>query len=137
MSSFITTLIFALLASQISVLAAPVSPAADTLEKRLTRSGRGTWFKPGMGNCGQRNTDNDPIVAIGGHLYNQNNGGNCDQWVQITANGKTAYGLTRDSCPECSDDDLDMSPSLFKKFAGLDVGVLDIKWSFKPKGWSP
>lgn len=25
---------------------------------------------------------------------------------------------------------IDMSPSLFKKFADLDVGVIDITWSF-------
>ncbi|KAJ8080418.1 hypothetical protein PM082_017251 [Marasmius tenuissimus] len=137
MIPFLPTLVFVFFASLMTASAAPVASSSHNLEKRLTHHGRGTWFRPGMGNCGKRNTDNDPIVAIGRNLYNRNGGGNCDQWVSITANGKTAYGLTRDSCPECSDDDLDMSPSLFKRFDNLDVGVLDIKWEFKPKGWTP
>ncbi|KAK1226261.1 hypothetical protein PQX77_010734 [Marasmius sp. AFHP31] len=137
MVPFIPTLVLVFFASLMTVSAAPVAFSSHYLEKRLTRHGRGTWFKPGMGNCGKRNNDNDPIVAIGGNLYNRNGGRNCDQWVSITANGKTAYGLTRDSCPECSDDDLDMSPSLFKRFDNLDAGVLDIKWQFEPKGWTP
>ena len=87
---------------------------------------QGTWFHPGLGHCGKRNNDNDAIVAIGIGRYGS--GSNCDQvrvtrltkvtlssihhpflkWVQITnlANGRTAYGLTRDSCQSCSTEDL-------------------------------
>ncbi|EEB94322.1 hypothetical protein MPER_06879 [Moniliophthora perniciosa FA553] len=48
------------------------------------------------------------IVAIGKHLYDQNHGSNCGQWVTITntENNKVAHGLVRDSCPSCSDNDL-------------------------------
>jgi hypothetical protein len=78
------------------------------------------------------------------------------QWIAITANGRTAYGLTRDSCPSCGQGDLgtsiycpadlqdlivpiivDMSPSLFKNFAGLDAGELKISWHFMTKGFKP
>jgi hypothetical protein len=79
------------------------------------------------------------------------------QWIQITANGKTTYGQTRDSCPSCGTGDLgtnvydanvvdrispnlftvDMSPSLFQQFAGLDVGELKISWHFMAKSWKP
>jgi len=122
-------------------LAAPVPQDGSlaALDKRVTHTGRGTWFEVGLGNCGITNTDSDPIVAIAKSRYDANDGANCGQWIQITdtANGKTAYGLTRDSCQSCGDGDLDMSPSLFEKFASLDVGELSISWNFMNKDWSP
>ncbi|KAF9005436.1 Non-catalytic module family EXPN protein, partial [Cyathus striatus] len=135
-----TLLIIALFASVLVSLASPV-PVADgqlvDIEKRLTRTGRGTWFIPGLGNCGQVNTQSDLIVAIGKGLYDRNGGSNCDQYVQIvnTSNGKSVYAKTRDSCPSCSDNDLDMSPATFQKLASLDVGVLKISWHFMNKSW--
>ena len=77
------------------------------------------------------------------------------QWMQITntANGKTVYAKTRDSCPGCGDNDLglfeylfqllsinhglDMSPAVFKQMASLDTGVIHVSWHFMAKGWSP
>ncbi|ESK95821.1 non-catalytic module family expn protein [Moniliophthora roreri MCA 2997] len=105
----------------------------------LTHTGRGTWFNVGEGNCGGWDTNDHHIVAIGKHLYDQNHGSNCGQWVTITntKNNKVAHGLVRDSCPSCSDDDLDMSPSLFQLLGSLDEGVLPIAWHFEAKGWSP
>jgi len=94
-------------------------------------------FLLGKGNCGKFNTDNDFIVAIGKGLYDRNGGSNCDQWVEIVANGKKAYGMTRDSCPECSDNDLDMSTGLFKKFAPLKTGIITVSWHFMKRGWKP
>ena len=38
------------------------------------------------------------------------NGGNCNQWVYIKApNGKSVYAQTRDKCPGCGIDELDLS----------------------------
>lgn len=83
------------------------------------------------------------------------------QWVHITnlANGKSAWGQTRDSCPSCGSGDLgaylfreqhaqtpllicdfvyaDMSPSLFQQLGSLDTGVLSISWHFENKNFSP
>jgi len=129
-------------ASILLVLGSPL-PVSGTevvdLEKRITHTGRGTWFHVGLGNCGKVNKDSDLIVAISKSLYDSNHGTNCDQYVQIknTANGKVAYGLTRDSCQSCGQGDLDMSPGLFKKLGSLDQGVLKISWNFKAKGWHP
>ncbi|THV03881.1 riboflavin aldehyde-forming enzyme [Dendrothele bispora CBS 962.96] len=133
--------VFALFASFFLAFAAPVSSnnTSTTLEKRVDHFGRGTWFEVGLGNCGQWSVDSDHIVAIAKSRYDANNGGNCGQWVQITdqKNGHVKYGLTLDSCQSCGSGDLDMSPSLFKLFEPLSVGVLNIKWNFMPKGWSP
>ncbi|KAJ3514472.1 hypothetical protein NLJ89_g2363 [Agrocybe chaxingu] len=109
------------------------------IEKRIDHVGRGTWFRPGLGNCGKWNNASDLIVAIGKRLYDRNKGSNCDQYMEIinTANGKKAYGLTRDSCHSCSDDDIDMSPALFKKLAPLEQGVIRVSWHFKNRSWRP
>ena len=132
--------LFTLFFSLFSVFASPV-PTGETqdIEKRLTRSGRGTYFHVGLGNCGKWNKDSDAIVAIPKSLYDKNGGSNCDQWVKIKDNktGKVAYGKTRDSCPGCKSGDLDMSPSLFKKFASLDKGVINVSWNFMNKGFKP
>lgn len=75
-----------------------VSSVPVELEKRVTHTGKvhydsmessysyllilapqGTWFEPGLGNCGQVNTAIDPIIAIPKSLYDQNNGSNCGQ----------------------------------------------------------
>ncbi|KAH9933233.1 RlpA-like double-psi beta-barrel-protein domain-containing protein-containing protein [Epithele typhae] len=131
MSPF-TFLLF-LFALVCTVLAAPAS-----LEKRITHTGRGTWFDVGLGACGKTNVNSDKIVAISSEIYGS--GGNCEQYIQITntKNGKVAYGKVRDECPGCGKYDLDMSPSLFKALgASLDVGVLSLSWHFENKAFKP
>ncbi|PIL22851.1 hypothetical protein GSI_15546 [Ganoderma sinense ZZ0214-1] len=120
---------FALLAS---VLAAPIE-----LEKRVTHTGRGTWFDVGLGACGDYNVNSDKIVAISSQVYGS--GGNCNQWMHITntANGKNAWGMVRDECPSCGAGDLDMSPSLFEELGSLDTGVLSISWHYENKDFVP
>ncbi|EIN12799.1 hypothetical protein PUNSTDRAFT_97678 [Punctularia strigosozonata HHB-11173 SS5] len=139
---FATRLVLAFLALFAFVMATFASPVAPNvtvvdLDKRITHTGRGTYFYVGLGNCGYTDVDSSPIVAISTERYGS--GGNCNQWIHITntANGKTAYGKTRDSCPGCGENDLDMSPSLFEQLGSLDTGVLKIEWHFEAKGWSP
>ncbi|KAJ7245021.1 RlpA-like double-psi beta-barrel-protein domain-containing protein-containing protein [Mycena haematopus] len=111
------------------------------LGKRITHVGRGTWYSPSVneGNCGYRDSDSSPVVAISLARYDANNGANCNQWIEITntANGKTAYGKTRDSCVSCNTSSLDMSPSLFEEISTLATGEITISWHFMAAGWSP
>ncbi|KAJ6508510.1 RlpA-like double-psi beta-barrel-protein domain-containing protein-containing protein [Mycena sanguinolenta] len=122
----------------------------EELDKRITHVGRGTWYNPsdGEGNCGYWDSDSSPVVAISLGRYDDNNGANCNQasslflrrvWIEITntANGKVAYGKTRDSCVSCGSSDLDMSPSLFKEISTLATGEITISWHFMAMGWSP
>ncbi|KDR82366.1 hypothetical protein GALMADRAFT_133997 [Galerina marginata CBS 339.88] len=140
--SRVALFLFAFFASVMMTFASPV-PVMDgelvDVQRRVTHVGRGTWFYPGLGNCGKVNTSQDLILAIGKQLYDRNGGGNCDQYVQITnvANGKVAYGLTRDSCQSCGDNDIDMSPALFQKLAPLSTGLLQVSWNFMNKSWKP
>ncbi|KIY45573.1 hypothetical protein FISHEDRAFT_49082 [Fistulina hepatica ATCC 64428] len=128
----------------ITALAVPVPQSGTVvsstdLERRVTHTGRGTWYEVGLGNCGYTDTDADYVVAIAKARYDDNDGANCNQWIEIvnTDNGNTAYGQTRDSCQACGYDDLDMSPALFEEFGDLDTGVLPIEWHFKNMDWSP
>ncbi|KAF8968964.1 expansin family protein [Flammula alnicola] len=138
----IALFVFALFASILLSIASPV-PVIDAqlvdLERRITHVGRGTWFYPGLGNCGKVNNNNDLILAIGKGLYDRNGGGNCGQWVEIVnnSNGKKAYGLTRDSCQSCGDNDIDMSPALFQKLASLSTGQISVSWHFMNRSWQP
>ncbi|CCM05811.1 uncharacterized protein FIBRA_08045 [Fibroporia radiculosa] len=59
-------------------------------------------------------------------------------WMEITYNGITQYGKTRDECEACGEYDIDLSPSLFEGFADLSVGKLEgVEWHFMNKDWSP
>ncbi|EMD40119.1 expansin-like protein [Gelatoporia subvermispora B] len=132
------TVFFAILCALVcSVFATPVPSDTTTLEKRITHTGRGTWFDVGLGACGYNNVNSDKIIAISSDIYGS--GGNCNQYIHVTnkANGKSAWGQTRDECPGCGATDLDMSPSLFEELGSLDTGVLDIEWHFENKDWSP
>ncbi|KAH8825187.1 RlpA-like double-psi beta-barrel-protein domain-containing protein-containing protein [Flagelloscypha sp. PMI_526] len=131
--------IFTFLLSLFIVGATPVpTPETVELESRTTHTGQGTWFHPGLGNCGKTNKDSDMIVAISKARYDSEHGSNCGQWMEITNNsGAKVYALTRDSCPGCGYNDLDMSPAVFKKLAPLSKGVVTVHWHFMAKGWSP
>jgi len=121
-----------------AVLARPLSLATNSQAEELTTyTGKGTWFYPGLGACGDVDSALDPIVAIASSRFGT--GGNCDQWIKITNtdNGMSTYGKTRDSCPSCGSDDLDMSPAVFEEIGNTDAGLIPVSWNFQPMGWSP
>ncbi|KAJ8523176.1 hypothetical protein ONZ45_g334 [Pleurotus djamor] len=133
--------IFSVLLTGVNASPVPSNETVHELDKRVDHWGRGTYYYQtgNAGNCGFWDKDSMPIVAISLARYRSNGGGNCNQWIEIinTANGKKAYGRTRDSCPGCGTEDLDMSPSLFQKLGPLSQGVLNIKWHFMNPSWSP
>ncbi|TFK23396.1 hypothetical protein FA15DRAFT_594265 [Coprinopsis marcescibilis] len=135
--SYLLALAMALSATIGSAYGHPI--AANGLEKRVTRVGRATYFYVGLGNCGKYSKDSEPVVAMSKALYDRNKGGNCGQWVEIvdTKTGRKAYGQVWDSCVGCKENELDLSPSLFQKFAPLGQGVLTVSWHFMDKNWKP
>ncbi|TDL17555.1 hypothetical protein BD410DRAFT_729866 [Rickenella mellea] len=110
----------------------PTIAANATLQKRVTHTGRATWFNldGGVTACGDMDNNGEFDVAVSSAKFNS---GNCNQFVQITSNGKTAFGVTRDICPGCAINDLDLSPALFEQFASLEAGVIPVTWSFLAK----
>ncbi|PAV17056.1 expansin family [Pyrrhoderma noxium] len=133
----ILSLVFAFFVAVLSITATPLPANGTNIEKRITHTGRGTWYNPGLGACGETDSDSDDVLAISESIYGS--GGNCNQYVHIvnTANGKSAYGKTRDACESCSSVDIDMSPSLFSQIADLDTGEITVEWHFMSKSFSP
>ncbi|KAI9443493.1 expansin family protein [Lactarius indigo] len=128
-------ILVAFFAFTLSALAAPI-PVPDEsqeLDKRTTHVGRGTWYEPGLGNCGWTNNRNQLVVAMPKSLYDQNNGSNCGQMVQISYGGKSVTAKMVDSCPGCGGNDLDMSPATFGTLAPLSEGVIKVSWHFLKK----
>ncbi|KAI0725544.1 RlpA-like double-psi beta-barrel-protein domain-containing protein-containing protein [Fomitopsis betulina] len=137
---------FATLAALVSALTAiaiatPIAgEETQVLEKRVTHTGKATYYYPGLGACGKTDSNSDPVVAISHLIYGS--GGNCFQvltptpLVQFSA---SQYAKTVDECEGCGQYDIDLSPSLFKSLgAPLSQGVISgVEWHFMAKGWSP
>ncbi|KAK0546498.1 hypothetical protein OC845_004576 [Tilletia horrida] len=115
---------------------------AQALSPRLLSAGariggQGTWFnvEENEVDCGGFYKSSDFVVALNQPMYGNLNAKSpfCDRWITVYANGKSAKAKIVDACPESSDachhGSLDMSQGLFKYFAGLDVGVIDIHWT--------
>ncbi|KAN0109226.1 RlpA-like double-psi beta-barrel-containing domain containing protein [Russula decolorans] len=95
-------------------------------------SGRGTYYTTGLGACGNQNSDDQLVIAIPPGMYGAavGPGPHCGQKVNIRYGRKSAKAMVVDKCPSCPGDSIDMSPALFKKFAKLAVGVIDVTWNF-------
>ncbi|KAI0878143.1 RlpA-like double-psi beta-barrel-protein domain-containing protein-containing protein [Hypoxylon argillaceum] len=114
-----------------SVLAIPVNNNnnnnSDTLaERSQTFTGDITYYQPGLGACGQTNSDSEAVVAMSPSQYN----GNCGKFITITKNGKKARAKVVDKCPSCASGAIDVSSTVFKSLADLSVGRTTVSWSF-------
>jgi hypothetical protein len=102
-------------------------------------SGDMTYYTPGLGSCGETNTDSDSIVALAEDMMlanwpspnNPNANPLCGKSITISWQGKTATATIADTCPGCANGGLDLTPSLFQEFAPLSEGRLTgMTWSF-------
>ncbi|KAN0065759.1 hypothetical protein ACQY0O_000889 [Thecaphora frezii] len=100
------------------------------LEKRgkARYAGQGTYFYPGLGNCGDWNGNNDLMVAIPSSMYK--GGRHCGKWMKICHKSKCVSAQVKDSCPTCGWGSLDMSPRVFKALAPLSKGSIGITWKY-------
>ncbi|OLY84747.1 Papain inhibitor [Smittium mucronatum] len=99
--------------------------------------GFATYYKTGLGSCGQTHTDDDLIAAINAPQYgvyaNPNTANICGKCALLTSNeGKTVVVKIVDRCPECSFGDLDLSPTAFKRLLPLDAGRFRVTWKYVP-----
>ncbi|ORZ14463.1 RlpA-like double-psi beta-barrel-protein domain-containing protein-containing protein, partial [Lobosporangium transversale] len=93
-------------------------------------SGRGTWFTDKVGSCGTPFDTNDMIVAMNAHQMGGTS--QCGKTVKIHSGGKTVTARVTDTCPAqfCAPGSLDLSQAVFKQFAPLTQGVVQIQWEF-------
>ena len=76
------------------------------------------------------------VVAVSHSKYdakaksqNPNENPLCGKKIKVTYEGKSIEVKVVDRCPGCSENDLDLSPSAFKKLAPLAKGRLkQVKW---------
>ncbi|ODV61322.1 RlpA-like double-psi beta-barrel domain-containing protein ASCRUDRAFT_34082, partial [Ascoidea rubescens DSM 1968] len=98
--------------------------------------GRATHYTPSADHCGTSSSSSDFVVAIGYNLYMSNDVTSrgvseyCGKTLTATYNGKSVTAKIVDSCASCSDEQIDFSPVAFQQLADLDVGVLQVEWSF-------
>lgn len=99
------------------------------LFKRETFTGRATWWDPGggQGNCAQKHTRNDAIVAMNGAQWKL---ADCFKWVTIHLNQTTTKAQIVDQCPDCPYGALDMSPAIFSQFYPLEKGIFQMSWEY-------
>ncbi|KAI1395820.1 RlpA-like double-psi beta-barrel-protein domain-containing protein-containing protein [Hypoxylon fuscum] len=91
----------------------------------LAFSGDMTYYTPGLGACGETNSENDAVVAL-----STSHNGNCGKAIKISYKGKSATAKVVDKCPGCGGDGIDVSPKVFKEFTDLSVGRVSVTWDF-------
>lgn len=117
--------------------AAPIDPI-DALKKRgSTYTGTATWYEPASdggseGACGGVHIDNNsPYVALNHAQYGNMNKNStwCGKKIKITGSAGSTTATIMDACPGCGENDLDLTPVLFKKVVGsMSKGVGTITW---------
>jgi len=100
-----------------------------TLGHVLAFDGDITYYTPGLGSCGQTNTEADMIVALSPSQFTTNSD-ICGRNITISMNGKTATAMVVDKCPGCSDNSIDVSPAVFTELTSLDTGRAKISWTY-------
>lgn len=98
--------------------------------KRMIYYGKGTFFSPGQGACGNYATSQDHITALS---VSQFSGGQpCGRKILVTNqdNQKSVQVFVQDECQGCQGGDLDLSKSAFESIGNEDSGVLNISWSW-------
>jgi len=110
---------------------------ADSSQASITRTGRTTFYNPGLGACGTTNTDASMVAAMNAPTFNNYPGAGtnpntnpiCGKKVTVKYKGKSVVVKVVDKCPTCGPDAIDLSPSAFKKLAPLSVGHIRATWT--------
>jgi hypothetical protein len=112
------------------VFAVTLVQTAPVLEARGSRSGQGTFYDVGHGSCGTTNNDKQMVAAISALLMTGNS--YCGKSILVKGkNGVSVSLKVVDTCPGCSEGDIDMSRAAFAKLAKLSDGRIPITWSFE------
>ena len=112
---------FTAITSAAIVAFATVSAAPAEHKSLAARSnGELTWYNPGLGACGETNSDGDAVVAVSASIFDSEKV--CNRKIRVTYKGKQATVRVVDRCAGCSKYDLDLSPTAFETVVG-DKGL--------------
>ncbi|KAI4860319.1 RlpA-like double-psi beta-barrel-protein domain-containing protein-containing protein [Hypoxylon rubiginosum] len=99
-----------------------------TLGSVLAFQGDITYYTPGLGSCGETNTEADMIVALSPSQF-EAQADLCGKTIAITVGHENATAKVVDKCPGCTAESIDVSPAVFKQIGSLDEGRLKVTWS--------
>ncbi|KAI1373955.1 RlpA-like double-psi beta-barrel-protein domain-containing protein-containing protein [Hypoxylon crocopeplum] len=91
----------------------------------MASSGDMTYYTPGLGACGETNTESDDVVAMSPNQY-----GNCGKTINIHYDGKTVSAKVVDKCPGCTSNGIDVSPKVFEELADPAEGRVSVTWEY-------
>lgn len=111
------------------------SPVSTSVFGSEVHKGIATYYGVGVGNCGKRSTDSEFVCAISQKMYNTladsySISQYCGHMINVTHDGKTIQVKVVDSCPECDENHLDLSPAAFNSLADPVLGIIDIEWTW-------
>ncbi|KZP31266.1 hypothetical protein FIBSPDRAFT_849762 [Athelia psychrophila] len=87
-----------------------------------------TFFTPGLGACGGRNTNEDFIVALSAQDWD--GGSHCNDKITIMYNGRSVHAKIVDKCMSCPAGGLDLSEGLFSFLADPGTGIIYGQWMY-------
>ncbi|KAI1779068.1 RlpA-like double-psi beta-barrel-protein domain-containing protein-containing protein [Hypoxylon cercidicola] len=94
----------------------------------LAFEGEITYYTPGLGSCGETDTEADKVVAMSPAQFSTVPD-LCGKTITIEMDGKNTTAKVVDKCPSCDANSIDVSPSVFQDLASLDIGRAKINWS--------
>ena len=110
------------------VMTAQAAPASN-IQARSSMSGDATYYAVGLGSCGGTNSDSDMVAALSSSLMGGSNSDLCGKSITVKSSSGSVTLKVVDSCPGCSEGDVDMSEAAFKQLGALDQGRIPITWS--------
>ncbi|GAN09435.1 riboflavin aldehydeforming enzyme [Mucor ambiguus] len=121
--------VLSIVAAAACLMTAQAAPAASNLEARSSQSGDATYYAVGLGSCGETSSGNEMVAALSSSLMGGPNSDLCGKSITVkSASGSVTLRVV-DSCPGCSEGDVDMSEAAFQKLGSLDKGRIPITWS--------
>ncbi|KAI6085034.1 RlpA-like double-psi beta-barrel-protein domain-containing protein-containing protein [Hypoxylon rubiginosum] len=87
-----------------------------------------TYYTPGLGSCGETNTETDKVVAMSPSQFSTIPD-LCGKTITIEMGDKNTTAKVVDKCPACDANSIDVSPAVFTDLTPLDTGRAKISWS--------
>ncbi|KAG7443396.1 uncharacterized protein BT62DRAFT_903468, partial [Guyanagaster necrorhizus] len=81
------------------------------------------------GACGAPSQNSVLVVALPPSLYAD--GANCWRHIGVINNGLWVDAVVVDLCPDCGDSHIDLSSGAFTQLGTLDMGVIEVTWSYE------
>ncbi|KAG4219979.1 hypothetical protein PC116_g31542 [Phytophthora cactorum] len=88
-----------------------------------------TYYTPGLGSCGETNSETDAVVALSPSQFTTDPQA-CGKKIQIHLGNATTMATVADKCPACSPGSIDVSPTVFQALAPLTIGRAQIEWDY-------